>query len=325
MKSFFRVSTRLTLAVSIGGLMLTLAGCDKKPATASQVAAKVNSDEISVHQINYALSKLPGVTPEKAEQARRQVLLQLIEQQLAVQEATQSKLDRSPEVVAAMEATKREVLTKAYYSQLIAALPKPTSDEVRAYYNDHPELFGERRIYSLQEVVIPADKVKLDELRRLAGDNKSLTDIANWLKKNNVPFTGNSGVRAAEQVPLNVLAQLHKAPDGKIVVIETPPTVQVVRIGASQPSPLDEAAAEQPIRQYLSNLRAREAIGQHAKVLQEKAKIEYLGEFAQSGDPTKAAASEAAPETRPVAAADESAAKADAPWTGVNKGVAALK
>lgn len=328
MKSFLRVSTGLTLAISIGGLALTLAGCEKKPAAATQVAAKVNSDEISVHQINYALSKLPGVTPEKADQARRQILSQLVEQQLAVQQATENKLDRSPEVVAAMEATKREILTRAYYSQLLAGLPQPTTDEVKKYYREHPELFAERRVYSLQEIVIPADKAPLKELHGMTG-SKSLGEIATWLKKNNVPFAGNSGIRAAEQVPLNVLAKLHASADGKILIIETPPTVQVVRIAASQATPIDETTAEQPIRQFLANQRAREAVAQHAKLLQEKAKIEYLGEYAANNEAKPAAESAAAPAaTAPAAAAaapeeGQRASKASAP--NVEKGIAALK
>jgi EpsD family peptidyl-prolyl cis-trans isomerase len=330
MKSFLRVSSGLTLAISIGGLALTLVGCDKKPAAASQVAAKVNSDEISVHQVNYALSKLPNVTPEKAEQARRQILSQLVEQQLAVQQATENKLDRSPEVVAAMEATKREILTRAYYSQVLAGLPQPTADEIKKYYREHPELFAQRRVYSLQEIVIPADKAPLKELRAMAG-SKSLGDIAAWLKKKDVPFAGNSGIRAAEQVPLNVLALLHETADGKILVIETPPNVQVVRIAGSQSTPVDEATAEQPIRQYLSNLRARDAVAQHARLLQEKAKIEYLGEFAKNNEARPAAAesaaapAEATPVAAPASDQREPAAKASAPSNKVEKGIAALK
>jgi EpsD family peptidyl-prolyl cis-trans isomerase len=326
MKSFLRLSTGLPVALCVGGLLLTASGCDKSAPPATQVAAKVNSDEISVHQINYALAKLPGLTPDKTEEARREILGKLVEQQLAIQQATEKKLDRSPEVVAAMEATKREILARAYFSQVVASLPQPTADEVRKYYADHPELFAERRIYSLQEVAVPSGRVSLDQLRAVA-NNRPLGEVVSWLKKKEIPFNGNTGIRSAEQVPLNVLAQLHATPDGKTVVIETPPTVQIVRVAASQSAPIDEAGAEAQIRQFLLNQRAREAIAQNVRLLQEKAKIEYLGEFAAVNEAKPSATAAESGQPAAPEAAEQSHAQGGAapPPANIGKGVAALK
>jgi len=75
---------RLCLVPLIFALAIA-AGCgksdDKKAAT--QVAAKVNSDEITVHQINNVLARAPNVTPEVAQRAKREILDKLIDQQSA--------------------------------------------------------------------------------------------------------------------------------------------------------------------------------------------------------------------------------------------------
>ena len=84
----FVPSTRLKLLAGLTAVLL-LAACgakdDKKAAT--QSAARVNGAEITVHQINQVLSRLPGVTEATAAQAQQEVLNRLIDQQLAVEQA----------------------------------------------------------------------------------------------------------------------------------------------------------------------------------------------------------------------------------------------
>ncbi len=106
-------------------------GCGKKDEakTATQVAAKVNADEITVHQINNVLARSQNVTPEVADVAKREILSRLIDQQLARQQAVERKLDREPSVMQAIEAAKSEILARAYLERIASRLPKPTPEE----------------------------------------------------------------------------------------------------------------------------------------------------------------------------------------------------
>ena len=99
--------SRLVLVPTVLACAALLAACgggdgDKKPAT--QVAAKVNSGEISVHQVNQVLQRQPGLKPEQVQAVSRRVLDGLVDQELAIQQATEQKLDRDPRVVSAIEA-----------------------------------------------------------------------------------------------------------------------------------------------------------------------------------------------------------------------------
>jgi hypothetical protein len=51
---------------------------------------------------------------------------------------------------------------------------------------------------------------------------------------------------------------------------------------------VEEAAAAQRIRQFLSNQRANEAVAMEMKRLKQQAKIEYVGEFAEGAAVTEA-------------------------------------
>lgn len=300
----------------VAAVALVLSGCnaDKKPTT--QLAAKVNGDEISVHQVNNALSQTRATPSEKIEGARRQVLDKLIYQQLAVQQAIEEKLDRSPEVVMAIDAARRDVLTRAYLGKVAAAVTPPAAEEARKYYDAHPELFAQRRIFNVQEIGVPPGAVSVESLREIAA-GKSMDEIAAWLKNRNVAFATKSERRSAEQIRPEVLATLHALKDGQTAVVDSPQGVAVIRVAASVAAPLDEAASLQAIQQFLASQQGREAIALDMERLRGKAKIEYLNDFA-----TAAAPAPAAPGTNVAAG---SAGEPQAVSAHLEKGVAALK
>ena len=76
--------------------VLAVAGCEKGRMPATQAAARVNSDEISVHQINAVLSNVKGIAPENTARIKQEILDKLIDQRLAVQQAIELRLDRTP-------------------------------------------------------------------------------------------------------------------------------------------------------------------------------------------------------------------------------------
>lgn len=320
------VSHRFTLTVLAGALALGLVACGDKgdKGVATQVAAKVGSEEISVHQINQVLQRANtnAATPEAAKAMSREVLEKLIDQQLAVDQAVDAKLHRSPEVVTQIEAARREILARAYMQKLAASLPKPTPEEIKAYFKDQPALFAERRVYNLQELVIPktpanaAANVTAELQRQIAG-GKSIEDAAAWLKAKAIQFGGGSATRPAEQIPLELLSQLHALKDGQSMVFETPQATTVVRVVASQLAPVPEAEALPRIEQFITNRRATEAVAADLKKLRAATTVTYMGEF--SAPDAAAAAPAAVSEPKPAGA------QVDPARAAIEKGVSGLK
>lgn len=294
---------------------VALAACGDKAGkkTATQVAAKVGSEEISVHQINYVLSRTntANVAPESAQRLRQQVLERLIDQQLAVSQALDKKLDRSPEVVSQLEAARREVLARAFAQQVAGAQPRPTTEEAKQYFQDNPALFSERRIFNLQEIVAPgthpADVV--EQVKAMAAAGKPLDEIGNWLKGRNVRFAGTGATRAAEQIPLELLKTVHALKDGQIAVLANPQGFTVLRVVSSQTAPVTEAVALPRIQQFLANQRGAEAVAKAIKDLRTSTPITYMGDFAPG---PAGAASTAASSQPPGAISAEPGAVLDA-------------
>jgi EpsD family peptidyl-prolyl cis-trans isomerase len=267
-------------------LLLALAlttGCGKKEEAkvTTQVAARVNSDEITVHQVNYVLARNPNVTPETADQAKREILDKLIDQHLARQKAIKNKLDRTPNVMQAIEAAKSEILARAYLDQVAATLPKPATWETEKYYKEHPELFAQRRLFDLEEIVFVAKGDVATGLREQLSKLRTMQEIANWLQTQEVKFIANRGVRAAEQIPLENLPKVQAMKEGQIQLIDAGDgRFQVLRVVAFKAEPVDEATATPRIQQFLFNRRLGEVMAKEMKQIKEQAKIEYAGEFA---------------------------------------------
>ncbi len=285
-----KASLWLPMAALVAAALL--AGCsEKKSNAASQTAAKVNKDEITVHQINFVLQQQRNLRPEQADAAGQQILKGLVEQQLALQKAEDLKIDRDPRVMQQLEAARREIVSRAYLEKVGEAAPRPSAEEIKKYYDDKPALFKERRIYSLQEIAVEAKPEQATELRDKLAASKSINEFIDFLKAREYRYSGNQAVRTAEQLPLSSLDALARMKDGQAVLVQTPNGVQVLLLAGSRSQPVTEEQARPAIEQFLHNERKRKLIEEDMKSMLAAAKIEYVGKFAQAAS---AAASGAA-------------------------------
>jgi EpsD family peptidyl-prolyl cis-trans isomerase len=304
---------RACLAVAAAALV---SGCgdNQKEKPATQTAAKVNKEELTVHQINAVLAQQRGLRPEQADEAGRRALERLIDQELAVQKAAELKLDRDPRVVQRLEQSRRDIVAAAYAEKLGEGAPKPSVAEVKKYYDEHPALFSQRRIYQVQELAIEVEPAQVDALRAKLSAAKNLNEFVDYLKANNFKFTGSQAVRAAEQVPLAALPKLAAMKDGSALLSPTANGVNVMYLAASRPQPVDLERATRAIENYLHNERKRVLIADDLKALRASAKIEYAGKYAAS-----APAAEVVKPVTPAEVAASAAAALD--MKSINEGL----
>lgn len=271
-----RASLWLTLCM-VSSVTWLATGCGG--GSGGVTAAKVNKDEIPVAQVQFVLQQR-GVKPEQTEAAGRQVLERLIDQQLALQKATDMKLDRDPRVAQQLEIVRREVLARAYAEKVGEVAVPPTADEVRRYYDERPALFRERRIYSIQEVNIEATPEQVPELRADLASAQNINAFIEVLKAKGLRFQGGQAVRAAEQLPGNSLDTFARMRDGQALVVPTASGMQVLVLAGSRSQPVSEEQARAVIEQRLLNERKRKLVEDDLKALRAAAKVEYLGPFA---------------------------------------------
>jgi EpsD family peptidyl-prolyl cis-trans isomerase len=300
---------RLTLvaaAVAASAFMVACSGDDKGAAGATQAAARVNDSEVTVHQINTVLERQPGLTPEQIEPASKQVLEGLIDQELAVQKAEETELDRDPKVVQLLDSTRRAVLARQYYEKASStAVAAPTSQEIEQYFNDNPGLFSNRRTYMLQEfnIQVAADQVDALKAQLQAAPNaKAFLEV---LKAAGVKASVNQVTQPAESLPLQLVDRISKLADGQAMYESSPTGLKAILVVASRLEPLTMEQAKPRIERFLTETRRVEWLKNHVKSLRDAAKVEYLGKFT-----APAAAGAASGAQAPAASSDADAAAA---------------
>lgn len=259
-----------------GSLLLSGCGQDEaKPAAPTQVVATVNDSEISVHQLNHLLGQAKDIPQERIAEAQRRMLKTLVDQELLMAKAIADKLDRSPDVLLALETARREVLSRAYLERIANSVAAPTDQEIRTYYDLNPNLFALRSIFEYRELLLPVETEGFAAVAEKVKASKSVDEAASQLTAMGVKYSQNQGSRAAEQTPPDLLAKLSYAKAGETLAVENALGLSLVEITLIQKAPIDLENAKPIIVNMLSNQRRNQAMGDAVGNLRKTATITY--------------------------------------------------
>ncbi|MBU1666173.1 MAG: EpsD family peptidyl-prolyl cis-trans isomerase [Gammaproteobacteria bacterium] len=273
----------MKLSVLLAALIFALAGCNEKTgaeASPAQLAARVNGEEINTRSVEAVLTKAGVKNP--AQDAANQVLNALLEQRLFQQQAKKEGLDKDANVQEALQAAERQVLAQAYSDKVTANAAKPGDSEIAEYYDKHPELFAERRIYRLQEIMIQVGPDTVGAVKSRMGSGANLGDLVQWLKSQNIPARGIQSVKSAEQLPLELVVKLHPLKDGQAITLENPKQITILAITGSQSQPLAREQARPAIERFLLTMRKRDLAKAELDKLRAAAKVEYVAPYAEA-------------------------------------------
>ena len=245
-----------------------VASCERAPADAAQLIARVNGVEISAHEIRTNGGATVAQAVEK-----------VIDRELLVQKALEAGLERDALVKDSIDNARRQVLAQAYLDRTASGATRPSREEVRAFYAENPALFAERRVYRMRELVVSANAELVDALRSQATRAADLDEVAAWLKSRNVTFSAASETQPAEQLPLAFLPQMARMKTGEIAVFQTPPGATVVQVLHAEGAPLALEQSQALIEEFLAGRRRLEVAAAEVKRLRATARIEYVAQF----------------------------------------------
>ncbi len=307
-----KIKHRFGISVLALAMAVSMYGCEKKAGESGEAAAKVNGDTISTAMVSLEAKKLGPMPQEQLQQASRKILQNLVDQDLLMQKAVADKLDQNEEVKLALESARRQVLSQAYIEKITADIPPATEQEITDYFNNHPELFSERRIYRIQEINVQVTPENIDAVKAKLVDSHSLDDVIQWLKEQNIPTRISQTTKPAEQLPTEILPRLAQMRDGQAMTVAAANALNILVVAGSQSQPVTLEQVKDTIERYVTNTKKRERAASALKEIHDHAKIEFMGAYADMGK--EASKDAAAPEAKaePTAKPDAAEPKTEA-------------
>ena len=187
-----------------------LSGCggndspNKKSNT--QVVAKVNGEEITVHQLNQLLSRVRVPEGEfSKEDIEQKALDSLIEKTLVLQAAKKVKLDREPAVLSALEEARSKVLIDRYVQRTLESVAKPTDENIQRFYDDFPELFADRKMYVFTKLAISADADQVKQMIEQVKQGQSIEQIVALLQQEGIKYKRMSEAKGEGKIANPIL------------------------------------------------------------------------------------------------------------------------
>src|SRR6185295_1317863 len=126
-KPMMRSEDKIRRAVSAAALaalaVTALVACGPKKdvagdaAAGGEVVATVGGQDLTASQLQIAMQKQRGMRPDAGDAAAKQVLDQLVDEQIVAEKAVAAKLDQDPLVVAQIEAARRDILARRFIEQ----------------------------------------------------------------------------------------------------------------------------------------------------------------------------------------------------------------
>ncbi len=249
---------------------------DAATGAAGRRSSRRWASEITVSQLSQALHAT-GLDNPGAARRRGEAVDSLINEQILVDSAMKSELDRDPAVVQALERARRQVLARAYVERMV--FPTETDQRGRA-----GGLLQEASGAVRASQDVPGDDV-LGEGRRCHGRAAQRARVAAERRTRSTRRSAAKGVahdtqsltRGSEQLPFEDLPRFTAAKVGDLVFLQPHESrMAIMLIQGIHESPIGVDRAQPIIQQYLVNTRNARALEEHMKQARAALKIAYF-------------------------------------------------
>jgi EpsD family peptidyl-prolyl cis-trans isomerase len=268
---FMRQRIVITLLIA-----LAATSCQKKAS--GQTVAVVNNEEITAADLNAALTNNSNLASGNTQALRNSALQELISRKLLVQQARSDGLDKSPEYLNQVRRATDDLLISMFVSKRLNTAQLPSAQEISTFEAAHPEMFANREVWTLNQIIYPLPKDAAVIAKLSAA--KTLDEIAGILTASGIQFTRDTRKLDTAAFPHNIYTQVAGVKPGEPFI--APGTDKAVAnvITAREPA----VQSPDQVRALALNAMRREQVDKivqdRVNSLRASAKIEYQPGFA---------------------------------------------
>lgn len=265
-------------------LCLALAGCGSKDAPTGQVVATVDGVEITQSELNAELGGRRAPNAEAQKQLQQAVLEQMIARVLLAKAAKDQKVDQTPEGAVAKQRAEQTVMINLLESKLGKAATQVAPEEVEQFISSNPDLFANRRIYLVDQIIVPSPSPQL--LKALEPLN-TMDEVRAELAKNSLPNNIAMGTVDSLSLGPDAAKQIAGLAPNTVFIIPSPGAVRINHVRETQSSPITGEDATRVGRELLVRTRASAQVqnGINAILREGRAKVQYNAAFKPAAAP----------------------------------------
>lgn len=264
---------------------LVACGSETKPVAGyDEVVARVNGEEITVHQLNERLARIGPLADGDQGAARKRLLDMMIDERLLMQKAIARGLDKEQATRSAIEFARRQLLAQAAVEET-SGDPEVSEKEATAFYHANPDLFGKRKVYTFRRFLLPNGNLDGAAKARLQSA-KTAAHVEAILRNSGIAYSLVTELQTAESLAAPTLARAARMAPGDILLFAEGSRTILLQFAGSIAEPISLDVAMPSIQEYLANARRQKNAERLVKDLRRKAKIEYVMQTVQATKPT---------------------------------------
>jgi EpsD family peptidyl-prolyl cis-trans isomerase len=279
-----------------------LASCGSKEPT-GQVVATLDGKEITALDLKAEMGGFTAPDAASRKRAEQAALEAILSRKAVAEAARKAGIEKTPEFAQQQTKMSELLLIQSYQNQLARQVPDPSRIEIDKYIADHPELYAERKIFTVDQIRFPGPATK--ELIEALTPLRSLEDVAAYLRQRSIAFQrGGDRIDALRAGP-QIVQQILKLPPDEAFVIPVGNLMTVNHLVGSQTAPVTGAAAVAHATQTIKAQRMQESVSRQFQsvVKASRADIVYNKAYKPAAPATKGPAAKAPAPQAPAAKA----------------------
>jgi EpsD family peptidyl-prolyl cis-trans isomerase len=282
-----KLSGRL-IVVSLSCVVVSachLGGLLPAKAPTGQVAAVVDGHEVTLLELRAELAGVNLPNDKARKTAEQAALRAVVTRKLIADAARKQGLDKTPDFALQKQRAEDALLAQALQAKVVNETPAPTRDEALHFVEDHPNIFAERKIFTVDQIRMarPSDPALVQALQPL----NTLDEVEAFLKKSNIEYRRGTGVLDAVGADPRLIDAVVKLPATELFVIPSGDALLVNHISDTRIEPFIGEPAVKYALLVLGNEHKQDAVSkQFSQIMTSGASsIQYNKDFRPAAAP----------------------------------------
>ncbi len=270
-------------------------GSGDKSAPTGQVVARVAGEDVTVGELNAELVGARLSPDTDRGRIERMAVQSIVERKLLANEAKTLKLNENPAYLLQQRRTDELLLVQMLRDKIASEVPRPSRSEAETYVREHPTLFGNRRLYILDQIQFPASADP--EMIKKISETNTLDELEQLLIQSGVEYRRAPASLDTVTAPVEIASRLTELPAGEVFVVRQGPAFIANRIVETRTTPFSGEKAIEFAQNRLRAERVQDRLKQEAKKVNDKGKnlVTYQDKYKPLPAKTAPAAATPAP------------------------------